>query len=66
MADISKMAEDDEKQFKAKVAVLGESGVGKSCLISVFSAIMNKRCSDTFQEIVDNTTNTVGNFKFIC
>eukprot|EP00331_Platyophrya_macrostoma_P029277 CAMPEP_0176439306 /NCGR_PEP_ID=MMETSP0127-20121128/19859_1 /TAXON_ID=938130 /ORGANISM="Platyophrya macrostoma, Strain WH" /LENGTH=208 /DNA_ID=CAMNT_0017823539 /DNA_START=76 /DNA_END=702 /DNA_ORIENTATION=- len=45
--------------MKVKVAVLGDSGVGKSCLIAVFSAIKNNR-TDNFDEILADSQMTVG------
>ena len=56
------MVEEEKTQYNAKIAVLGDTGVGKSCLISVFSAIENKK-TDSFAEILDNSEKTVGKHK---
>ena len=53
------MEDDSEKVTKVKVAVLGDSGAGKSCLIAVFSAIKNNR-TDNFDEILADSLTTVG------
>lgn len=55
------MEESDEKLTKIKVAVLGDSGAGKSCLIAVFSAIKNNR-TENFSEILEDSAMTVGNY----
>jgi len=53
------MEDNQEKDIKIKVAVLGDSGVGKSCLIAVFSAIKSNR-TENFTEILDDASTTVG------
>lgn len=54
------MVEIEEIRMKAKVAVLGDSGVGKSCLIAVFSSIAKNRL-DNNDEILSEALTTVGN-----
>lgn len=44
---------DDEQVIRAKVIVLGNAGIGKSCLIGVFS-------DRTFDEVVYDCGATVG------
>jgi len=53
------MDDDADRITKVKVAVLGDSGVGKSCLIAVFSAIRNNR-AENFDEILSDSQTTVG------
>ena len=42
-----------------KLIVIGDSGVGKSCLIQVYSAIVN-HTQENFAEIVESSGATVG------
>lgn len=50
---------NDKPTFK--LIVTGDSGVGKSCLIQVYSAIVN-HTKETFADIIENPGATVGKF----
>eukprot|EP00331_Platyophrya_macrostoma_P024446 CAMPEP_0176460546 /NCGR_PEP_ID=MMETSP0127-20121128/34047_1 /TAXON_ID=938130 /ORGANISM="Platyophrya macrostoma, Strain WH" /LENGTH=80 /DNA_ID=CAMNT_0017851915 /DNA_START=55 /DNA_END=294 /DNA_ORIENTATION=- len=51
--------DDRPEQQNLKLIVLGDSGVGKSCLIQVYAAMVNLQ-QENFDEIIENSGATVG------
>lgn len=49
----------DTPSLSLKIIVLGDSGVGKSCLIQVYSAIVSQK-QESFLEILENSEKTIG------
>ena len=50
----------EETISKVKISILGDSGVGKSCLISVFAAILDNPTFDSFSDIIQQSQATIG------
>ena len=50
----------EDSLSKVKIAVLGDTGVGKSSLISVFSEYMDNPNCESFVHIVESSKTTIG------
>ena len=45
---------------KVKLSILGDTGVGKSCLIKVFETILENPMFDAFQSLLKTGGGTIG------